>query len=94
DAAEAIQGTWTVTELHQVGKKMTDEEKSFYAGGGYKITFTADTMTHEIDKSSAKYRLDPTRDEKLIEFVENGAIVALALYDLNGDDLKLSVGRR
>ncbi len=94
DAAEAIQGTWVVTELHQVGKKMTDEEKTFHAGGGYKITFTADTITHEIDKSSGKYRLDPTRDEKRIEFIENGAIIALALYDLNGDDLKLCVGRK
>ena len=94
DDAKLIQGNWTVVELLQVNHQSTKEEKEFFESGGYKITITADKLIHSPDKSEVKYRLDPSRDPRVMDLVLDGTAFARAIYDLKGDDLKICQGRK
>ena len=94
DDAKLIQGTWTVVELHQVNHQPTKEEQEFLRSGGYTITVTADTLIHSPDKSEGKYRLDPTKTPKVMELLVDQKVVAKAIYDLKGDDLRICQGRK
>jgi RNA polymerase sigma factor (sigma-70 family) len=91
---ERILGTWVMSEIKQVGVTPTDEQKKRWAAGGFNITFTADEMIYEVDQSRVKYRLDPVKDPKVIEILEGDTVVALGLYELMGDDLKVCIGRK
>jgi RNA polymerase sigma factor (sigma-70 family) len=91
---ELIRGTWVVVALRQTNHEPTKAEKEFFKKGGYKITITADKMIHSLDKSEMKYRLDTTRTPRVMEFLEGGKVIAKAIYELKGDDLKFCQGRR
>ena len=94
DDAKLIQGTWTVVELHQVSHQPTKEETEFLKSGGYKITITADKLVHSPDKSEGEYRLVPGKTPKVMELLVDGNVVARAIYDLKGDDLRICQGRK
>jgi uncharacterized protein (TIGR03067 family) len=89
-----IQGTWVVVELQQINHEATQEEKEFLKKGGYKITFTGKKMIHSPDKSEGRYRLDMTKTPRVLELLEDGKVVAKAIYELKGDDLKFCQGRK
>jgi uncharacterized protein (TIGR03067 family) len=101
DEAKLIQGTWNVVELHQVSHQSSKEEKEFLKSGGYKITITADKMIHSLayatrtpDKGEVKYRLDVTKSPKVLEMLVDGKVIAKAIYDIKGDDLRICQGRK
>jgi uncharacterized protein (TIGR03067 family) len=91
--AEKIQGTWIVVELRQAGHTPTAEEQDRYKNGGFKIRITGDRLVYLIDQSGAEYRLNPSRTPKVMSLLMNGRVIAKAIYELNGDDLKICQGR-
>ncbi len=94
DDAKLVQGTWTVVELHQVSHQSTKDEREFLKSGGYKITITAAKLIHSPDKSEGEYRLVPGKTPKVMEMLVDGKVVARAIYDLKGDDLRICQGRK
>jgi uncharacterized protein (TIGR03067 family) len=95
--AVLIQGVWTVVELHQVVHKPTEEEKEFLKTGKFKVTITVDKLIFSPDKSAANYQLDPSRNPKVLKLYDpkskSRKPIALAIYDLKGDDLRICIGR-
>jgi len=59
---DAIQGTWKVVHLEQVGHEPTDDERAAFRDGALKLVITADKIVYP-DKSEARYKLDPTKPE-------------------------------
>jgi uncharacterized protein (TIGR03067 family) len=94
DDAKLIQGTWNVVELHQVSHQSSKEEKEFLKSGGYKIIITSDKLIHSPDKSEARYQLDVTKSPKVLELIVDGKVIAKAIYDLKGDNLRICQGRK
>ncbi len=92
--AELIQGTWVLVELNQSAHAATEEEKEFLKKGGYKITITGEKMIHSPDNSEGRYRLDPTKMPRLLEFLEGDKVIVKGIYELDGDDLKFCLGRK
>jgi RNA polymerase sigma factor (sigma-70 family) len=93
--ADAIQGTWKVVNLEQVGHEPTDDERAAFRDGALKFVITADKIVYP-DKSEATYKLDPATTPKRFEFtVSTGKkdVLALGIYSLDGDELKLCYGR-
>ncbi|MGP0063366.1 MAG: TIGR03067 domain-containing protein [Isosphaeraceae bacterium] len=95
--AEAIQGTWMVTAIEQVNYQPSEDEKAYWKSGRFTITITADRLTFDVDKSSMKYRLNPSTSPRRMLWIKpddpGGKVVAVAFYSLEGDDLKICVGR-
>jgi RNA polymerase sigma factor (sigma-70 family) len=96
--AEAIQGTWVVTTIEQVSHQSTEDEKAYFKTGQCTITITADQLTFDVDKSRSGYRLVPTTTPKRMLFTmtddPRGLVVAIAIYELEGDNLKICLGRK
>ena len=95
--AEAIQGVWAVTAIEQVNHQPSDEEKAFLKTGQFTITITADRLTFDPDKSSMNYRLVTSTTPRRMLWTKTddpaSKVVAIAFYALDGDDLKICVGR-
>ncbi len=89
-----LQGDWVLLDLQQTNHEATKEEKEFLKKGGWKVTITGDNIIHSPDKSEITYRLDLTKTPKVLEWLEDGKVVAKAIYELNGDDLRFCQGRR
>jgi uncharacterized protein (TIGR03067 family) len=51
-------------------------------------------MIYSSDKSEMAYRIDPTITPRTLELLENGKVIAKAIYELKGDDLKICLGRK
>jgi RNA polymerase sigma factor (sigma-70 family) len=94
---EAIRGEWTVTSIEQVNHQPSDEEKRFWKTGQFTITVTADRLIFNVDRSEMKYRLDSSTTPRRMLWSKpddpSGRVVAIAIYELKGDDLKICVGR-
>jgi uncharacterized protein (TIGR03067 family) len=93
DDAALIQGAWVVAEMQQTDFDSTELRK-FISSGGYKITFTKSKMIHSPDESEAQYRLNTTKTPKVLEILEDGRVLAKAIYELKGDNLKFCMGRK
>ncbi len=95
--AEAIQGIWMVTAIEEVHHQRSDEEKSYLKAGRFTITITADRLTFDVDQSATSYRLDPSKTPRQMLWSKpddpHGRVVAIAIYELDGDDLKICLGR-
>jgi len=96
--SEAIQDTWMVVEIGQVNHQPTEDEKAYWKTGQLTVTITADRLAFDVDKSSMSYRLDPSMRPKQMMLTatdgpRRGNVVALAIYSLEGDDLKICIGR-
>jgi RNA polymerase sigma factor (sigma-70 family) len=94
DDARLIQGTWRVIELHQVGVEPGEAEREALTKGAFKIQITADRLIYLADNSEAKYRLDASKTPRVLELLSDDKVLARAIYELKGDDLKLCQGRK
>ncbi len=96
--AEAIQGTWMVTVIEQVSHELSEDEKAYRKSGQCTITITADRLTFDVNKSAMSYRLDTTRTPRRMLWSETddprGGVVAIAVYELDGDSLKICLGQK
>jgi len=92
--ADQLVGTWSVIELDQVGHTATPDEQAYFEDGGYKITFTDTEMIHSPDGIAMEYRLDINRNPKVLEYVEDGRVVARAIYRLDDATFEFVVGRQ
>jgi uncharacterized protein (TIGR03067 family) len=93
--AEEIQGVWVVIELRQLNHEPSEDERRFLESGGYKITITHEKMIHSTDQSEdeMRYRLDTTKTPPVLTLLKNGKVIAKAIYELKGDELKICQGR-
>ncbi len=96
--SEAIQGKWIVVEIGQVDHQPTEEERAHWKTGQFTATITTDWLTFDVDKSSMGYRLDPSTRPKRMTLTatdgpRRGNVVAVAIYSLEEDDLKICIGR-
>jgi uncharacterized protein (TIGR03067 family) len=87
--AELIQGTWTVVSREFVGKKTPEAELK-----AMKVTIKDGTITVDDGKKKEKhaYKLDPSKTPKAIDLANTGIeekVTTLAIYELNGDTLKI-----
>ncbi len=88
-----------IVEIGQVDRQPTEDERAYWKTGQFTATITADRLTFDVDKSSMGYRLDPStrpkRDGALTatDGPRRGNVVAVAIYSLEGDDLKICIGR-
>jgi uncharacterized protein (TIGR03067 family) len=89
DDARLIQGTWVVVGSKMVGNESTVRTQQALTEGVYRIFITADKMVHSYDQSEEAYRLDTARKPKVLEMLKGGKVIAKAIYELKGDDLKI-----
>ncbi|HEV3205209.1 MAG TPA: TIGR03067 domain-containing protein, partial [Gemmataceae bacterium] len=87
--AETIQGTWTVVSRESIGKKTPEAELK-----RLKVTIKDGTLTIDDGKKKEKhtYNLDPSKKPKAIDLANTGIEskeTTLAIYELDGDDLKI-----
>jgi uncharacterized protein (TIGR03067 family) len=92
-----ILGTWTVVEIGQVNHQPTEEERAHLKTGAFTISLTADRITFNQDRSSVRYQLDPRKTPGTMMLTHEDAsgkkTVQLAIYSLDGDNLKICMGR-
>jgi uncharacterized protein (TIGR03067 family) len=84
-----LEGTWKVVAVEKEGKQAPPE-----AVKGLKWVITADKIVWTDErKSDFLYKLDPTKKPKAIDliFPERRTEDTLAIYSLEGDDLKVCV---
>lgn len=91
---ETIQGTWTVVSWEKIGKKTPDDELK-----ALKVTIKDGTMTVDGGKKKEKhtYKLDPSQKPKAIDLTNTGVEekeTTLAIYELDGDTLKVCWGEK
>jgi uncharacterized protein (TIGR03067 family) len=86
---EKLQGTWTVVSFERDGKQFTAKDIK-----NLKWTFAADKITWS-DGDDFLYKLDPTKKPKAIDlqFPENKNEITEGIYALEGDDLKVCIGK-
>lgn len=90
---EQLQGIWQVTALEVDGNQAPDE-----ALKEFKITVKGDRMSHKTGETTeeSSFKLDPSKKPKQIDFTvvagtDKGKNMK-AIYELDGDSLKLCVG--
>jgi uncharacterized protein (TIGR03067 family) len=86
---EKIQGTWAVVSREFIGKKTPEVELK-----ALKVTIKDGTITIDDGKKQDKhaYKLDPSQKPKAIDLANTGTEnkeTTLAIYELDGDTLKL-----
>jgi uncharacterized protein (TIGR03067 family) len=90
---ETLQGTWTLVRLVDGGnEQLKDDLKR------RRITIKGDSYVHSIDELTfhAVYRIDPAKTPKQMDITfEDGpqkGLTMLAIYSLDGDELKICGG--
>jgi uncharacterized protein (TIGR03067 family) len=87
-----IQGTWEIVSLENRGKAPPPEYIK-----GLRLIFTADTISvsrdGKIEGKEVKYKLDPSKNPKTIDYIVDGRRIRVGLYSLRGDELKLCLSR-
>ncbi|HEY8504722.1 MAG TPA: TIGR03067 domain-containing protein [Gemmataceae bacterium] len=88
---EKLKGTWVIVKAERGGKP-ADEPK------GDRITFDADKITVNIrgTERKGKVKIDATKTPKQIDLIAEGEDApgpAPAIYELEGDTLKMALGR-
>jgi uncharacterized protein (TIGR03067 family) len=88
DEAEKIQGIWKVVSAEDSGRKASEESIK-----DLKWTITKDAITYKVGSKTTRwtYKLDPTKKPKWIDLTE-GDRTRPAIYDLDGDTLKVCFG--
>jgi RNA polymerase sigma factor (sigma-70 family) len=95
EVLKSLQGAWTLTQLDQVNIESTDEEKRFLNAGGFKIKIDGNRLTLQ-DGSKVTLAPDTSKQPKRLDWhsIENGVHKsAPAIYSLEGDKLRICVGR-
>lgn len=90
---KAIQGKWIVTRIDQVNHQASEDEKAYWKSGKMTMTIDATRIIFDTDGSSAPYTLDPSANPQRMRLLVNGKQRATAIYKLEGDDLKIFIGR-
>ena len=83
----------SITAIDQVQYQPSEEERAFWKTGKLTMTIDATRIIFDSDKSSWSYTLDPTRSPKRMMLKTDAGKPATAIYKLEGDDLKIFVGR-
>jgi uncharacterized protein (TIGR03067 family) len=93
---ERLQGSWIMIGGEEKGSKLTEEaakeEKQSFIFEGDTVTIIKGDA-----RGKAKYRLDPSKKPKWIDFIySDGESPATnhAIYSLEGDELKICVSRK
>ena len=86
---EKIQGNWTVVSREFIGKKTPEPELK-----ALKVIIKDGTITMDDGKQKEKipYKLDPSKKPKTIDLANTGIEgkeTTLAIYELDGDTLKI-----
>jgi RNA polymerase sigma-70 factor (ECF subfamily) len=83
---EKLQGTWVAVSIERAGVKNNDPNID-----DYQFTFAGDGVTYRSKnrKTEGSFRLDPTRKPKEIDMELNEEVVTQAIYELDGNRLKL-----
>lgn len=86
---EKIQGNWAVVSREFIGKKTPEAELK-----AMKVTIKDGTITMDDGKKKKKipYKLDPSKKPKAIDLANTGIEgkeTTLAIYELDGDTLKI-----
>jgi uncharacterized protein (TIGR03067 family) len=86
---EKIQGNWTVVSREFIGKKTPEAELK-----ALKVTIKDGTITMDDGKKkeTIPYKLDPSKKPKAIDLANTGIEgkeTTLAIYELDGDTLKI-----
>lgn len=86
---ERLEGTWTVKSVQQAGKPLPDDIVK-----GLKIVIKGDQITtsNEGKKvTEVTYQVDPAKDPKVIEWRQEGKVIAKGTYLLDKDMLLLNM---
>jgi RNA polymerase sigma factor (sigma-70 family) len=83
---EKLQGTWVAVSIERAGVKNNDPNLD-----DYQFTFAGDRVTYRTKnrKSEGPFRLDPARKPKQINLELNQEVVTQAIYELDGNRLKM-----
>jgi uncharacterized protein (TIGR03067 family) len=83
--AEKVQGTWKVISAEDSGRKASQETIR-----SLRWSVTKDAITYKVGPKTTRwvYKLDPGRKPKWMDLTE-GDRTRLAIYDLEGDTLKV-----
>ena len=90
---EAIQGTWVVTRIDQVGHQPSDEERALFNSGKETMTIDTTRIIFDTDKSWMFYTLDLTHTPRRMTLETSSGRKAIGIYKLEGDDLQFFHGR-
>jgi RNA polymerase sigma factor (sigma-70 family) len=84
---EKLQGTWVALSIERGGVKDLDPKIN-----DYQLVFARDRVTHRSKKGETEgpFRLDPSKKPKAIDMEFNEGAVTEAIYELDGDRLKVS----
>ena len=100
DVAKRIQGKWSANTIREFGVAADPKVEELLKKHTYKIEITGEVLTlHAIlDPKAAnremKYRLDLTQTPNVMEILEADKVVRRAIFELDGDDLKILLGVR
>jgi uncharacterized protein (TIGR03067 family) len=85
---KSLQGAWTPVSVESGGVKATAEQLTKVAG---KLEVEGDRITLEVwsTPSKASLRVDPTQKPKTMDWVKDGKTTCLAIYELDGDCLRI-----
>jgi uncharacterized protein (TIGR03067 family) len=93
---KSLQGMWILTRLDQVNHEPTEEDEKFLKSGGFKVKISGTHIVFLQDGSKASFMLDPTTRPKRMDLLMISAgkkTTALAIYSLDGDKLRICMGR-
>src|SRR5262245_30910102 len=83
-----LQGAWAMTAGENDGNKSSEEDLKSCSlaieGNKYTVKFGGDTITGTL-------KLDPTKKPKMIDSTRSEGETLLGIYELNGDDFKVSL---
>lgn len=82
--AASLKGEWQVTSAESDGQPLDARKLP-----KWKLVFTADKVKGLKKGDEVAFELDPTKKPKEIDLLERGEVAVKAIYELEGDTLKV-----